>query len=278
MPNDLFKKLDIYFLLTIIFIFSLITLIFFINIELNFTLYCKAGILIIVMLISYFTSVVGSLITSLVIIFIYGSYYLFNNIVYQQSIEMKDYIWIIIYPLTAFLFSRFSEIITSIRDEQTKTKKSLTELVTLDDITGFSNSRKFYIDLEEEISRAKRYNSTFSIMLIKIVYYQEIAAIHGRVYVKNIIKRIAQNIDKNLRLEDRKYRLEDDLFAIILPNTKSEGAELLMKRLKPAISTISIEEKTHQIDIQIAFKEYDESIESSLKFKKLVEEELQYDI
>lgn len=278
MPNDLFKKLDIYFLLTIIFIFSLITLIFFINIELDFTLYCKAGILIIVMLISYFTSVVGSLITSLIIIFIYGSYYLFNNIVYQQSIEMEDYLWIIIYPLTAFLFSRFSEIITSIRDEQTKTEKSLTELVTLDDITGFSNSRKFYIDLEEEISRAKRYNSTFSIMLIKIVYYQEIAAIHGRVYVKNIIKRIAQNINKNLRLEDKKYRLEDDLFAIILPSTKSEGAELLMKRLKPAISTISIEEKTHQIDIQIAFREYDESIESSLKFKKLVEEELQYDI
>lgn len=172
--------------------------------------------------------------------------------------------------------------INEILDKYMKLEKQINNLVTVDETTGFHNLKEFYKDLNEEMSRSKRHNFSLVVMLVEIQYLEEITSIYGIDSIKKIFKAMAELIETVTRTEDKRYKIDEGLFAIIMPNTDILGAQTVKERLKKQMENLTINEdnkaKSYKLEVKAAAVQYNDKIENAFEFKEYVQKELEYDI
>lgn len=97
-----------------------------------------------------------------------------------------------------------------------------------------------------------------------------------------VIKAIGNSIEAATRNEDERYKLKEDMFAVIMPNTDEKGAKLVNDRIKEDIDNISFEyggkEETYKLYVKFGVYQYNEKIQNSFEFKELAEKELEFDV
>ncbi|SHK05514.1 GGDEF domain-containing protein [Paramaledivibacter caminithermalis] len=276
------RHIDIFFLLLIIEIFTITTLLILNVKEITFTDYVLYMLIFLIIVISFYSNLITGLITSAFLVFGYGSYMLYQSLFYEKSSIGNSYFWIVLFPLSAFISGRLSDSINEIRNKNMKFEKQVKELVTVDEITGFNNIKEFYKDLNEEMSRSKRHKFSLVVMLVEIQYLEELIGIYGTDKINKIFKIISNIIEKVTRTEDKRYKIDEDLFAVIMPNTDIKGAEIVKERLKKKLEDIEVnhgsQTKTYKFDFKIAVLQYNDRITNSFEFKELVQKELEYDI
>lgn len=105
----------------------------------------------------------------------------------------------------------------------------------IDAETGAYNREYFFLRLGQEISRAQHSEHIFSVALIKLksrrVATGVTRTISGHIAAPILLKTIAPA----LRKEDVLARLEDDLFALLLPAMPTEAANSLMGSLEEQV-------------------------------------------
>lgn len=275
------RHVDIFFLLLIIEIFVITTLLILNIEEASFSDYILYVLTFLVIIVSFYSNLITGLISSAFLVFGYGSYMLYQSMFYEQIGIENSYFWIILFPLSAFISGRLSDSINDMQDKNLKFEKQLKDLVTIDEVTGLSNSKEFYNDLSEEMSRASRHEFDLVVMLAEIQYLEELKSIYGKYKINTIFKAISDLIEKVTRTEDKRYRIDEELFAVIMPNTDVEGSQIVKERLKKELENIMMEDgkkKRYKFDIKIAILQYNKRITNSLEFKELVQKELEYDI
>lgn len=276
------KFMDIYFLLLLIEIFSVTTFMFLGLKEITLLDYSLYGVFFIILYVSYFTNLIIGLLTSAFFIFFYGSYIIYESIYSGISNGIMRYIWIGIFPLTAFISGKFGEKTSTLISYCKEAEHHIMNFVTVDETTGLSNAKEFYEDLDAEISRAKRHRFDLSAMIIEIQYFEELITIYGQSTTKNIIKILANTITKVIRDEDKIYKLNASMFSIILPNTNISGAKVLKNRLKTELQNIVINKEkdttNYKFDTKVGILQYHEKISNGVAFKNLMEKELEYDV
>lgn len=275
------RHVDIFFLLLIIEIFIITTLLILNMKEAVFSDYILYVLTFLVIIISFYSNLITGLISSAFLVFGYGSYMLYQSLFYEQIGVENSYFWIILFPLSAFISGRLSDSINDIQNKNLEFEKQLKDLVTIDEVTGFSNTKEFYKDLGEEMSRASRHEFDLVVMLAEVQYLEELKSIYGKYKISTILKAISDIIEKVTRTEDKRYRIDEELFAVIIPNTDIAGAEIVKERLKKELENIMIEDdnkKRYKFDIKIAILQYNKRITNSFEFKELVQKELEYDI
>ena len=113
--------------------------------------------------------------------------------------------------------------------------------VFFDENIRLYNIRYLNIRLDEEMKRAKRYNQFLSLVLLNVDTFAEdnemendvIEISHER---KNVLmKKLGEFIKANLRDTDILSLYNQDVLALILPETSVEGAVCLSERLKDQI-------------------------------------------
>lgn len=103
----------------------------------------------------------------------------------------------------------------------------------IDDITGLYNARFFLENIELESSRAKRYASTFSVIAIEMS--EAILASTSARHRTGTLRRLGEMMVARLRSVDRAVYAADrhrHVFAIVLPETGSEGAWVVAEDLR----------------------------------------------
>ncbi|NFR66912.1 diguanylate cyclase [Clostridium botulinum] len=249
------------------------------NIMLNFIM---LGSLFMVTIMAYFRGIVEGFLFSAMIIFFYVTFIIYNNTIHRNPVELITYIWMIDMPLSAFISGKLSENINLIQSINTRLQKEYRDLITIDKTTGLSNLKGFYIDLDREMSKAKRHKLNLSLMIVKIQYYDELNTILGEKKMEEILKIISNVITLAIRGEDISYKLNKDTFAILMPSTNLQGAEVAKNRIKESISEenlkIKQEDKNVNIDIKVGIVEYKNTIKEAFEFKELAEKELEYDV
>ncbi|EJO5347865.1 GGDEF domain-containing protein [Clostridium botulinum] len=276
------KNIDIYMIFLLLDFFCILSFVCFDlnkNIMLNFIMF---GLLFMVVTLGYFRGVVEGFLLSAIIIFFYGTYIIYNNIIYKKQVDLMTYIWMLDIPLSAFISGKLSENINLIQSKNDKLQKEYRELITIDKTTGLSNLKGFYIDLDREISKARRHKLSLSLMIIKIQYYDELNAIVGDKKMNEILKIISNVITLAIRGEDISYKLTKDTLSVLMPSTNIQGAEVVKNRIKESIGEenlkIKQEDKNVNIDIKIGIVEYKDTIKEAFEFKELAERELEYDV
>jgi two-component system cell cycle response regulator len=111
----------------------------------------------------------------------------------------------------------------------------LEEMAIRDGLTRLYNHRHFYNRLDEEFSRALRYNTPLSLIFFDIDDFKRINDSCGHTQEDKVLRQIGRIIKNVVRECDIAARYGGDEFAVLLPNTSAEGAHELASRLRSII-------------------------------------------
>ena len=109
------------------------------------------------------------------------------------------------------------------------------EQAELDSLTGLHNRRLFYEFLGREIARAHRYERYVSVIVFDLDDFKRINDRVGHLGGDAVLVEVAKRIRSVVRATDIACRVGGDEFAVILPESSREDAELLAERIAIAI-------------------------------------------
>ena len=112
----------------------------------------------------------------------------------------------------------------------------LYDLAIKESKTGLYIPRYFQARLHEQITQARRYNQTFSVMITDIDHFKQVNDKYGHLIGDEVIIKIASFIHESLRENiDIASRWGGEEFAIILPRTDREGAFTFSERYRERV-------------------------------------------
>jgi diguanylate cyclase (GGDEF)-like protein len=109
------------------------------------------------------------------------------------------------------------------------------DLAMRDDLTKAFNRRFFEAYLDEEIERARRYGSVFSIIFLDLDDLKTVNDKYGHLAGSRTLQEVAKRILGAVRGIDKVVRFGGDEFCIILPQTDQEQAIAVAHRVRKAL-------------------------------------------
>ncbi len=101
-----------------------------------------------------------------------------------------------------------------------------------DALTGLYNRRLFDEYCEKELNRAKRYNHQLAIVILDLHKLKEVNDRYGHLQGDQVLQLAASTLRKTLRASDFAFRIGGDEFAVLLPQTDTEQATTLCRRIR----------------------------------------------
>ena len=109
------------------------------------------------------------------------------------------------------------------------------DLAMRDDLTKAYNRRFFEAYLDEEIERARRYGSLFSIIFLDMDDLKMVNNFYGHLSGSRTLQEVAKRILAAVRGIDKVVRFGGDEFCIILPQTDQEQAIAVANRVRKSL-------------------------------------------
>jgi len=107
--------------------------------------------------------------------------------------------------------------------------------IRTDALTGLNNRMKLDEVLENEVNRAQRYQSTFSIIMLDIDYFKKVNDTYGHLVGDEVLKKVADLLKRTFRKTDVPGRWGGEEFLILLPQQDRIRACMIAERLRAAI-------------------------------------------
>jgi len=136
-------------------------------------------------------------------------------------------------PLIGFLMLRLAF-------ELEQTRQRLTVLATHDDLTGVHNRRHFMEVVQREWDRARRYGMQAALLLIDADHFKRVNDTHGHLCGDELLRRIAQTVEQQLRQADVLARFGGEELIVFLPHTDPLGALDVAERIREKVQALSL--------------------------------------
>jgi diguanylate cyclase (GGDEF)-like protein/putative nucleotidyltransferase with HDIG domain len=104
-----------------------------------------------------------------------------------------------------------------------------------DGLTRLYNHRYMHECLDKEIARGTRFGTTFSIIMLDLDFFKTYNDTYGHLAGDDVLTSIGKCIQASIRTVDMAFRYGGEEFAIILPETMTEGAYLVAERIREKI-------------------------------------------
>lgn len=121
-----------------------------------------------------------------------------------------------------------------------KNQQALTELATMDVLTGVFNRREFNRRLTIEIERSRREGHPVSLLMVDIDYFKKINDTYGHQSGDDALRHVSALIKAEIRPGDLPARYGGEEFAVILPYADSNEAFVVAERLRNLIAAQDI--------------------------------------
>jgi diguanylate cyclase (GGDEF)-like protein len=120
----------------------------------------------------------------------------------------------------------------------------LTELISLDPLTGLHDYGYFWDRLEQELVRSRRHGCPLSIVMLDIDAFKRYNDQYGHLWGDVALKEAASILQAISRRSDVVARYGGDEFVLILPETTLEGAATIGERTRTEFSSHRFRGKT----------------------------------
>lgn len=146
--------------------------------------------------------------------------------------------------------------LTSIKSSQ----EELYRLVSKDTLTGLSNRREFFEQLEKMVERGARLQEKFALVLIDVKRFKELNDSLGHQVGDRVLQKVAARLSKLRKEDDAIARLGADDFAIVISNCASDlDLAVAIENIRKAIeSPMTIVEHTITPSVCIGVAVYPE--------------------
>jgi diguanylate cyclase (GGDEF)-like protein len=166
-------------------------------------------------------------------------YYAGTTLQHNFSYEMIKWAWMSITNICVAWVGSY--MMDSVRQREAQ----LHDLVNKDSLTSLYNRRHFFLRLNSEIQRARRYGRTFSLLIIDVDHFKRYNDSFGHPAGDHLLKGLAEIMLAGIRRSDMKPTYEVDIgcryggeeFAIILPEAASVQGEVAAERIRASIET-----------------------------------------
>ncbi len=111
------------------------------------------------------------------------------------------------------------------------------QLAYLDGLTGIFNRRHFEMRISEEVGRAGRYPSGWSVIMVDIDHFKKLNDDFGHLLGDEVLRQVSSVLAQQLRKPDVVCRYGGEEFAILLPETAGEGAVAVAEKLRRAVES-----------------------------------------
>lgn len=178
---------------------------------------------------------------SIVFVMFFSMYSLYDIVLLEKmgADVYIDFLALLCFPVGGFLGGELSAVVEK-NMFKIASVYELEKLVTLDGSTGFYNQQGFFKQLEEEVGRAKRYGTSFSLLLFQISNLQQLQSIYKKQDIMFIKKTVAEIVASKLRFTDCKGILDDGSIGVILPQTESGGLNIVVSKIDTAVGLIPV--------------------------------------
>jgi len=106
-----------------------------------------------------------------------------------------------------------------------------------DPLTGLYNRRFFDDYFEKELNRSIRYSHRLALVVFDLHRFKEVNDRYGHPQGDVLLQIAAATLRKSLRTSDYAFRIGGDEFALLLPQSDTEQAAVLSRRLRAAYET-----------------------------------------
>jgi diguanylate cyclase (GGDEF)-like protein len=132
------------------------------------------------------------------------------------------------------------------------------EITEIDVLTLLPNRRKILHELHDEVRRAQRYNTSFTISVVDVDHFKKVNDNYGHLAGDEVLKHVGQMLNEHIRHPDLAGRYGGEEFLILLPNSNAlaaaEQASRLCKHIRESV--IQIPKHVLQITVSIGIAEF----------------------
>lgn len=122
-------------------------------------------------------------------------------------------------------------------EELAEKNQQLQQQTERDALSGVYNRAYFDRQLRAELKRSRREQRPLALVLLDIDHFKHVNDNHGHVAGDQVIKKVARLMQQQLkRPADKLCRYGGEEFALILPNTLTEGAAILAEQIRQQLA------------------------------------------
>ena len=110
------------------------------------------------------------------------------------------------------------------------------QLAVTDELTGLANRRRFTEELEREVARHQRFDSSLCLVFLDIDHFKRVNDTYGHPEGDEVLKGIAAALTGTVRTVDLVCRHGGEEFAVLLPNTDLDAAIAVAERMRAAVA------------------------------------------
>jgi diguanylate cyclase (GGDEF)-like protein len=128
----------------------------------------------------------------------------------------------------------------------------LSQMSTVDAVTGAGNRRAGEDALDNEIRRARRYGLPLAVLSFDVGSFQSSNDLYGAPVGEAALRKIAETVHGRLRTSDTLARMRGEEFLIVATHTNSDDALRLAEKLRGAIAETDLPLVGHGAAVSIA--------------------------
>ncbi|XOK62409.1 GGDEF domain-containing protein [Paenibacillus elgii] len=192
---------------------------------------------------------------SLAVLFVFGSILLWKAFV-SSAIFLSPgeiVIWMAAILAAPVVTGMLHKWVATTTAENQEMKDKFDQLVTIDEPTGFDNYKRFLFEMEDEFKRSRRTGAPFTLLLIQVKYFQQFQTLYGAKETLHLLQSLSSILWNHTRMTDRKFRIADDTFAVILSNTEEENADIVIGKIGGLFKTHVLANQKQAVTLSVAF-------------------------
>ncbi|MBU3937512.1 MAG: diguanylate cyclase, partial [Proteobacteria bacterium] len=138
------------------------------------------------------------------------------------------------------IYNRANELVAAIEtlqdiSERKKMEEDLERLATTDALTGLSNRHRFNELLQQEVDRAKRYNTPLSLIMFDLDHFKKINDTYGHAVGDQVLQAVAKVIRENVRTSDWVGRWGGEEFLVLCPEATEKDVLVIAEKLRETV-------------------------------------------
>jgi diguanylate cyclase (GGDEF)-like protein len=115
--------------------------------------------------------------------------------------------------------------------------EQMEKMATMDGLTNLYNHRTFQVRLDELLSTSKRYGRQCSLILFDVDHFKGVNDRYGHPVGDEVLRRIGKLLRRLARDSDIPTRYGGEEFALIMPETDLQGAQVIAERIREAVAS-----------------------------------------